>query len=195
VTPKAQHWWLQTALPGAGLLALVAGVDRDWPRLADAGLLLLAAAGITAGGVTLALRRLVFLARTRRFVLRVWTGPGAVFAGVGLIVVGLMAGAVGVLHWAGTSAAGLKALVVSRPGLLLAPAGAAFSCQGLALLIGFPEARDPRGGGLWNALLSVPGRLGGLILLVLGAGALALGSWEILSPAAFDRAVASLAGG
>ena len=195
MTPKAQHWWLQTALPGAGLLALVWGVERDLPRVSDAGVLLLAVAGIAAGGVTIALRRVVFMAPTRRFVLLTWTGPAAVFSGASLVVLGVTAGAVAGLHLAGTNAAGLKTLVVERPGLALAPAGAALLSRGLAFVVGFPEARDPHGGGLWNALLSIPGRLGGLILVGLGGGALALGGWELLSPAAFDRAVAALAGG
>jgi hypothetical protein len=195
VTPSAQFWWLQTVLPGAGLLLLVLGIDRELALALDAGIMLLAAAGVASGAAMAALRRLVVPAPTRRLVLLTFTGPAAVCSGLALVILGLAAGAVGILHAMGTSAAGLKALVIARPGIALAPAGAAFVSHGLAFIVGFPEGRDPRGGRVWNALLSVPSRLGGLVLVLLGTAALVVGGWELLAPAAFDRVVAALRGG
>jgi hypothetical protein len=192
VTPAAQFWWLQTVLPGVGLLLLVLGVDRELGIALDAGIMILAAAGVSAGAATAALRRVVVPAPTRRLVLLTFTGPAAVCSGVALAILGLTAGAVGILHATGTSAAGLKALVIARPGLVLAPAGATLLSHGLSYVVGFPEGRDPKGGRFWNALLSAPARLGGLILVVLGVAALALGAWELASPAAFDRLVDAL---
>ncbi len=194
MTPKAQFWWLQTVLPGAGLLALVLGVDRDLPLVADAGVLLLAAAGVAGGGATAALRRVVVVSpATYRLVLLTFTGPAAVFAGAAFVVLGLAAGAAGLLHLSGTSAAGLKSLLASRPGLALAPAGLALLSHGLAFLVGFPEGRDAARGAAWNALLSIPARLGGAVLVLLGAAALGIGAWELAAPDAFDGLVASLA--
>jgi hypothetical protein len=195
VTPRAQYLWLQVAFPAAGLIALLAGVGQELPLLADAGLIFLGAAGIAAGGVTATLRRVVVAWPAPRLVIRTFTGPGAAFSGSAVVILGLAAVLAGLAHLVGTSPAAMKALVVSRPGVALAPAGAALLSNGLAFLIGFPEGRDPNLGPTWNALLSIPARLGGLILLLLGGAALALGAWELLAPEAFDRLVASLRDG
>jgi len=67
--------------------------------------------------------------------------------------------------------------------------------NGVAMIIGFDEGRDPQRGSLWNLLMSIPSRLSGLIGCGLGAIALAIGGYELLWPQAFDDFIERLSHG
>ncbi|MHB8764937.1 MAG: hypothetical protein ACYDA8_11470 [Deferrisomatales bacterium] len=195
MTPAAQYWGLQVGLPGLGLALLVGGVEWEATLPAALGVLLMAAGAVASGLACAAYRRVVFLWPGRRYRLVAWHGNAALgFAGA-LLTLGAAAGAAGLAHLSGCSPAAIREAVLARPSLGLVPAGAGLLCLGLGIAAGFPEGRDPANGRAWNLLLSVPNRLGGAILLMIGAGLLGVGGYELASPEGFDAAVAALSRG
>jgi len=196
VTPVAQYWGLQVGLPGLGLALLVAGVEWEVPLLPDLGVLALAAGAAASGVACAAYRRVVFVwPSEQRYRLVAWHGNAALCFGASLLVLGVAVAAAGLAHLGGRSPEAIRAAVLARPSLALVPAGAALLLLGVGTVVGFPEGRDPARGPAWNLLLSLPGRLGGAILVLLGAGLLALGGYELLAPEQFDALVTTLSRG
>lgn len=195
VSPAGQFWLMETGLPALGLGLFSGGVAWERAWLIDVGICVLALAAASTGVTCIAKRRVVFMAPIEVYRLIVWQGPAALFVGAGLLVLGLMIGAVGLSHAAGVSATTILEGVFARPGLVLAPGGVAMLAGGIAAIIGFPEGRDPEHGAMWNLFMSIPSRLGGLILSTAGGAAMAIGLYELVAPEAFGRLIASLAHG
>ena len=121
MSPTAQFWILQTALPASGLLLLITGLRIGEPRLCDAGVFALALSAVTTGIASIAWRRVVVLRRELSFGFKlvVYEGVAARLAGIALIALGVAVASLGAAHAAGTSAAAIRSSMIARPGLAL----------------------------------------------------------------------------
>jgi uncharacterized membrane protein len=117
----------------------------------------------------------------------VFEGSAAVLLGVVLVILGLGLAVAGVAFVLGAEHR-LLAHLLARPGLPLVAIGTASCAGGGARLLGAREWR----GSLRRFLASLPERIGGVFLLLLGLVALAVGAFELIAPAAFDGAIDAL---
>lgn len=189
---------LYIAAPAVSAAALLAGFAQRRPAVAAAGAIGLGATAIVAGLLAMAERRLLFLARglamsrTRHVV---YEGLAAVPFGLSWVVAGATVVAAAVATLAGTGPFALRARIAERPALALVPAGAYLLATGLGLVIGFSRRTGTPGQRVAGWLVELPTRLGGALLAVLGALALAAGVVEWLRPAVFDAWLAEVAAG
>lgn len=186
LTPHAQYWYLQVGLAGIGGVLLIAGFRLDLPLVIDAGTLTLAAAAVASGLASMLTRRIVFLWPSQRYHLVAWHGSAAALAGLGFLVLGLAACLAVFAHLGGLSLNQICDALIDRPWRALIPIGFFMLANILAIIIGFEERRDPLRGPLWSLPMSIPNRLGGLVGSTIGAVVLAIGSYELLWPQAFD---------
>lgn len=175
--------------PALSLAALGGGFSLGWPRLAAAGLVGLGLSGLLVAWFAITERRLMFIrggTMTRReYRYFIYEGFAAIPFGLVFAIAGLAALAAGLLYLDGRSAAAMRDAVLTRPHRLLLPLGAGLACQGLGFLIGFSRAGISWRERVGVALLHLPARLGGAILLALGGGALFTGVVEWLQPEVF----------
>lgn len=115
--------------------------------------------------------------------------------GLGFLVLGLAVGLAVFAHLGGSSINQIRDSLFDRPWRALIPMGFFILANSLAIIIGFEERRDPLRGALWNLLMSIPNRVGGLIGCAIGAAVLAVGSYELLRPQAFDDYIELLSHG
>ena len=195
LTPNGQFLALQVGPAGLGLLLLVAGYNFGLPLVMDAGAFVIAASAVVSGLASMLTRRIVFLRNVRGNHLVVYHGGAAVLIGLGFLVLGIAGGAGVLVHLGGLSRVEIRDALLERPWRALLPAGMFMLTNGLAMIIGFEEGRDPDRGMLWNLLMSIPSRLGGLIGSVIGAAVLVAGVYELLSPQAFDNFIERLSHG
>lgn len=184
--------------PALSAAAILLGFEGGWPPLAAAGIIGLGITALLVGQQAMTDRRLMFIVRSsrgehRQFVL--YEGIAAVPFGFAYVVAGLSLITPAVFFLLGSSLAGLRDYVLARPGYALIPVGAFLFSHGLGFVIGFTDRSGTPGQRFFNALLNLPGRLGGLILLFWGMLALAVGCYEWLLPEAFDRSIAEIARG
>lgn len=177
--------------PGLSFAALLIGFNAGWPRLTAAGV---AGFGLTALliGWWAARERRLFLMRTATTVRRpcryvIYEGPAAVPYGMAFIVLG--ATVVGAVAWflTGTDLDAIRQAVLARPGRALVPVGASLALYGLGFAIGFGSREGTRARRWFNALLDLPARVAGLMLIGLGAASLAIGLVDAANPVLFDR--------
>lgn len=191
------QFWLLGMIPAvAGLLLLVASVNFNIPVLIDPGLITLAMAAVGSGIASCVYRRIVFATHNwfqRKLVVR--SGLAAIPFGCMLIIIGLMLFSVASVHMKGMSMLAIRGAVLARPGMLLLPLGLAVFLYGLGFAIGFPQRNTAQLGTVWNILMSIPDRIGALILLVIGSVMLASGSWELAFPVEFDLWITRIAQG
>jgi len=188
MTAKQQFLLLGVLPAGSGLLLMVAGFNFRMPVLYTLGLLALSFAALATGIASCLYRRIVFInPNRRRFDLIVWQGVAAIPFGGTYIVGGFLLLAVAIAHLTGMSADAMRDAIIARPGLLLALLGVATLSYSIGFAIGFPAGEDAKRGATWNALMSIPARLGALILFVIGGTLLGIGGWELLHTAEFDR--------
>ncbi len=184
--------------PGLSFAALGSGVNLGLPRLAAAGVVGLGLSGLLVAWFAVTEQRLMFIRggslTPRAYRYFIYEGVAAIAFGLVFAIVGGAALVTGLLHFAGTNAAAMGDAVLVRPHRLLLPLGAALICQGLGFLIGFGRAAASWRERLGVALLHLPARLGGAILLALGGGALAVGVVEGLLPDAFRAGFAAMFG-
>jgi hypothetical protein len=176
---------LEYAAIAIGIVAMVAGKFFGVQKGFELGLFLVGA-GIALGGIEGVVTRRMAL-RSAEEAYEVYAGTPALVVGVMLLVAGAATiGAAYVLaegHWAST-----VSYLRNRPAALLIAAAVPLIGIGVLLIL------NPRGSGgtLWTLFVYVPRALLGLVLVVAGLGAVALGAWEFLDPRAFDDFVAKL---
>jgi len=185
---------LHLALPLASLLALVAGIGLGIAWVARIGALGFAAGLIAVGVLAIHERRVLYWNEivSNHVAIVVHRGVAAVLMGSAIILGGLLVLAIVAAHALGASVAEMRGLLLSRPGLALVPIGAMLMLFGLSFVLGYPGGRDAGKSALLNALLGLPSRLGGVILVVWGLAAFGAGAFELLRPDAFDRSVRGL---
>lgn len=174
--------------PVLSFAALLGGFELDRPRLAAVGVVGFGVTGALVGVLAMVERRLMFIVRARRgethrYVL--YEGFAAVPLGLAYAVAGAAAIAAAAQFLLGASLQEMRDAVLARPGYALVPIGAFLAAHGLGFVIGFASRAGTNGPRVFNALMRLPVRLAGLILLVWGAGALAIGLLDLMNPESF----------
>ena len=181
------RWLVVLALIGiAGLLLLIAAERFGRHELIGPGLLLFAV-GALAAGVNAIVSRYTYERSDATHRSQTFEGPAAVLIGLVLVILGTALAAAGVSFVLGAEA-GLYAFLLERPGFALVPLGLMFAAGGGARVIG---ARNWRGSAK-RFLASIPERIGGSMLLLIGLALLAIGAFEIVMPDGFDDALDAL---
>ncbi|HRH79891.1 MAG TPA: hypothetical protein PLW81_02480 [Thiobacillaceae bacterium] len=195
VPPLASFWLLHVLLPGLALAGILGGFHLDLPYLTAAGVGMLGARFMLAGWLALRERQvIVWNANYRRFTdaVRAYHGPAAVPMGLAGLLGGGVLTALALAHLAGISLDAMRQAVLAQPALALVPTGLALGFYGMGFLMGFRDDGDtPTGPAAWNALLGMPGRLGGLILCALGTALLGAGVWEGVHPGSLPGLLAT----
>lgn len=185
-------------VPALAFAALAAGYALGWPWLLASGVLGLGLAAIGNGLLAVRERRLLFIRGgtliRREYRYFIYAGPAALPFGLAITIGGLFLAVPATLFLAGTALSAMRAAALARPCLLLVPAGAGLLLQGLGFCIGFSREAASLRERIAIALLHLPAQLGGLILVALGAGLLALGLTEWLAPALFRAGFESVFG-
>ena len=178
---------IEYAAIAIGIVAMVAGRFFDLHKGFELGIFLVGA-GIALGGIEgVATRRMGL--RSAEEAYEAYAGTPALIVGVLLLLAG--AAAMGAAYliadglWSSTIA-----YLKNRPAALLAASAVPLIGIGVLLML------NPKGSGgaLWMLLVYVPRAFAGLILVLAGIVALAMGAWEFLDPRAFDAFVAKLPG-
>jgi hypothetical protein len=177
--------------PALSFAALGGGFNLGWPRLAAAGVIGLGLTALVIGYLAVSERRLMFirgnLRTLRQYRYFIYEGVAAVPYGLAFAVAGAVLVVPAVLFLSGTGLEFMRDAALARPHLALIPGGAGLLCNGLGFVIGFRRAAVSIGERIEIALLHLPAQLGGLILVALGAAALALGFVEWLRPEVFQQ--------
>jgi hypothetical protein len=175
--------------PALSFAALGGGFNLGWPRLAASGVIGLGLSALAIGILAVRERRLMFIRggsmTPRAYRYFIYEGSAAIPYGLAFAVAGFTLGACGLLYLTGTAPGAMRDAVLARPHLALVPVGTALFLYGLGFVIGFRRAAGSAGDRIAIALTHLPAQLGGLILVVLGAAALALGLLEWLAPEVF----------
>lgn len=175
---------IQIVLGLLGLLLAFSGNRLSMPILLYAGVVCFGLAAMVVGGEAIFTRHIV-LGNRRRGTSETYTGAAAMaqgfqFNSIGLFLIGI---AVAMYFNAGDS---IFQSMVRRPGLPLVVIGIVCLMQSVISFSGFREQRD---GAQWMVTLNllVSRMLPGLILLVIGLGAMGFGLFEVVAPNAFDE--------
>jgi hypothetical protein len=175
--------------PAISFAALLGGFYLGWPRIAALGIVGFGLSGLWIGGLAILEHRLMFIRpgqrfrRERDFV--IYEGIAAVPYGLTFVLGGTCLVGAATVFLAGTSLDEMRAHVLARPAFALVPVGAMLVSQGLAFVIGFVDRRGSAARRMFGMLLDAPVRLGGLILIALGALVLWVGLVDWLTPALF----------
>jgi hypothetical protein len=152
----------------------------------DLGIFVLGMAAFAMGVYHVARRRYVAVDEIGS-VIGTYRGAAVVCQGVSEAFIGIGVAGVGLVRMLGAGdAAG--AWLAERPWPLLVSGSLAAMFFGGFMMFGSIEQRRSRG----RLLLSLPGRLLGMILVVLALGGLALGGLDLVAPTQFRSIVSSL---
>lgn len=167
-----------------GILLAFGGDKLSMPVLSNLGIACFGLASIAIGWEAI-LTRYIRLGRRRSGTRRTYTGLAAILHGIQFNLLGLFFMGVGLFSDFG----GWRALFlqfVRRPGMPLMLTGALFLMQSV---IAFSGSWEDRQGERWVVILNMlfSRLLPGIVLLVLGVGAMGLGFFEFVAPAAFDE--------
>lgn len=189
VRVRRRVWRLHLLAPLVSFIALAAGFHLGWPLLTAAGVVGFGVVACAIGAFAIAERRLLFYVRnyqSDRYRHVLYEGLAAVPLGAALFAAGAWLIALTFFYLMGSTIEALRAAMLARPSLALVPLGVIMTATGLGFAIGFSHPARTMGQRLWLALLNLPARLGGVILLMQGAVVLAIGLLDWLSPATFD---------
>jgi hypothetical protein len=191
-----RYGWVHVALPLVSLMWVVVGLGLGVVWMAEVGMLGLAVTILAIGALAIRERRVLIWQEhvSNRVAIQVYCGVAALPMGLAGVVGGLSLLALVLAHAQGVSIETMRSAVLARPGLALVPLGAFLVLAGLGFLGGVASGKDRDKGRLFNAMLSLPSRLGGLILMAWGVAAAGIGAFELLQPEAFDRALAAVFG-
>lgn len=170
-----------------GFAGIYAGDRFSMPLLIYGGIVAFGFMSLAIGSEAIAMREIVVGSR-RRGTRQTYIGIPAILQGIQFNLLGLF------LIWVSAflflkgeaSGRGIFLQFVRRPGMLLVVIGVLLLMQAVIMLWGSLEARREAG---WMAVVTFlfTRLLPGVILTVLGVGALGLGLFEIAAPNAFDE--------
>lgn len=173
---------LVLALTGiGGVLLLIAAHRFGAPQLTGPGLLLFGV-GVFAAGMAAITQRYTLHRIEATHRATIFEGGAAVLIGLALLVfaIGLAVAGFGFMLGAEDR---LLALLGRRPGSALIAAGCAIASFGGSRVLGARSWRGSAG----RFLASVPARIGGFVLVVVGLGLMAAGVLEVAAPTVFDE--------
>jgi hypothetical protein len=175
---------LQIIFGVLGLLLAFGGDRLSLPILFYGGVACFGLASIAIGLEGIITRRIV-LRRRRRGSSSTYTGVAAILQGIQFNIIGLfLLGIAWMMYW--NNSREILQQFARRPGLPLLGFGAVCLMQAMIAITGSHEMKQ---GPRWVVILSLfTARLyPGLLLIVIGLGAMGLGLFEIAAPAAFDE--------
>lgn len=190
---RRRFWLLHVAVPGFALAAILGGFRLNLPWVMASGIGVLGARFVAAG--IFALREhsiLVWNPNYYRFpdAIREYRGLAAIPMGVAGVLGGAVILTAVLAYLSGMSLEEMRSAIFTHPALALVPIGLVLVLYGLGFMMGFRDDGDVlQGPAAWNALLTFPGRLGGLILVLLGAGLVGMGAWEMMHPGSLPNLV------
>jgi hypothetical protein len=171
-----------------GLLAIlfVFGGDKlSMPILSDAGLAFFGLAAMAIGWEAIITRQIV-VGRRRHGNRQTYTGISAIFQGIQFNLLGLFLVGIAIMMYFNANGRAVFLQMVRRPGLPLIVFGALLLMQAVITLTGSHELREgPRWIVIMNLVISR--LLPGIILVLLGVGAVGLGLFEAVAPTMFDE--------
>jgi hypothetical protein len=183
---EAAMWTtLQIIVCALGILLIFGGEKLSMPILGSAGLVFLGLTAVAIGWETIITRQIKFGQR-RHGNVETFTGLAAILQGVQFNLIGLFLIGIAIAVQLNADGRAVFLQMVRRPGLSLIVFGALCLIQAVITLTGSHELRQ---GPRWmvSLNLAISRLLPGIILVVIGLGALGLGGFEIIAPAAFDE--------
>jgi hypothetical protein len=176
---------LQIIFGVLGMLLILGGDRFSQPILGTAGLVCLGLTGILIGWEAILTRRIV-LGQRRHGNVQTYSGISAILQGIQFNLIGLFLIGISIAVYVNADGRAVVLQMVRRPGLPLIVFGALLFMQAVITLTGAQELRQ---GPRWTVILNlaVSRLLPGIILVVLGAGAVGLGMFEFVAPDAFDE--------
>lgn len=176
---------IQIALGLLALLLVFLGDRFTSPLLLYTGIACFGVTSMVMGWEAI-LTQHIIVGRHRSGSRGTYTGVPAIFQGVQFNLLGLFLVIVAVMIYMNADGRGVFLHMVRRPGLPLIFLGGLLLMQAVITLVGSHELRHGSQATLiLNLLFSR--LLPGVILIVLGAGAMGLGVFEILAPEPFDE--------
>ena len=170
-----------------GLLAVFASDRLSMPDLIYVGIVAFGFMALTIGSEAIVTREIVVGSR-RRGNRQTYTGLPAMLQGIQFNLLGIFLIGISAFMYLTDGSGGREIFLqfVRRPGIPLVVLGVLFLMQAAIVLVGSHELRL---GARWVVILNllVSRLLPGVILVVLGVGALGLGLFEITAPNAFDE--------
>lgn len=170
-----------------GLLGLLLALGGNWlsmPMVMYAGIVCFAFAAIAIGWEAIIKRHIVIGSRYRG-TSQTYTGLAAIMQGIQFNLIGFfLLGVTAAMYM--NNGGEIVLYFVRRPGLALILFGALCLMQAVISISG---SREYRQGPRWMVILNLlfSRLLPGLILTLIGLGAVGLGVFEFLAPAAFDK--------
>jgi hypothetical protein len=175
---------IQLVLTVLGLGLAFMGGKFSIPNLFYSGIACLGLVSMAIGAEAIVTRRIV-LGWRRHGNQQTYTGIPAVLEGVEFNLFGFFLIMMAMMMYLRADGRAFFLDMVRHPGLPLIGLGMLFLIQAVLILTGYQEQRE---GARWSVILElvVSRLLPGTILAVLAIGALGLGLFEIVAPAAFD---------
>jgi hypothetical protein len=167
-----------------GILLALGGDKLSMPLLTYGGIVCFGLFAMTIGWEAIITRHIVLGSR-RRGTSETYSGISAILQGIQFNLIGFFLIAVTVMVYFNNGRE-VFLLFVRRPGMPLVAIGLLLLLQSLVMFFGYREINE--GSGFMVTMNLVISRmLPGVILLVLGLGAIGLGLFEIVAPTAFDN--------
>ena len=167
-----------------GILLAFGGDRFSMPIFTNLGIACFGLASIAIGWEAI-LTRHIKLGSRRRGTRETYTGPAAVLQGIQFNLLGLSLIGLGLFF---DFSAGREVFLqfVRRPGIPLAVIGLLMLLQSIIMFLGYRELNEGPG---WLVMMNrvLSRMLPGVILLLLGFGALGLGLLEFIAPNVFDE--------
>jgi len=169
-----------------GILLALGGDRFSIPLLTYGGIACFGIAAMAIGWEAIVTRHIVLGSR-RRGTRETYTGLPAILQGIQFNLIGFFLIGVSAFIYLNNGNLGRDIFLqfVRRPGMLLVVIGALLLLQALVMFLGYREINE--GPGFMVTLNLILSRmLPGVILLVLGLGAMGLGLLDMVAPALFD---------
>lgn len=167
-----------------GILLALGGDRLSMPLLTYGGIVCFGLFAMTIGWEAIITRHIVLGSR-RRGTRETYSGIPAILQGIQFNLIGFFLIAVTVMVYFNNGRE-IFLQFVRRPGMPLVAIGLLLLLQSLVMFLGYRELNE--GSGFMVTMNLVISRmLPGVILLVLGLGAIGLGLFEIVAPMAFDN--------
>lgn len=177
---------IQIVLIVLGILMALGGEKLSMPILTYGGIACFGLLAMAIGWEAI-LTRQIQLGRRRSGNLETYTGFPAILRGIQFYLIGFFLIGLSAFVYLndGNTGRGIFLQFVRRPGIPLVVIGLLMLLQSLAMFLGFRELNEGPG---WMVKLNLlfSRMMPGVILLVLGLGAIGLGLFEIVAPSAFD---------
>jgi hypothetical protein len=176
---------IEIATAVIGALFLFGGQRLDLSILTYTGFSLMGLTAIIIGAEAMIKRRIILPSRYFRRANETYLGVAAFAQGIQFMLLGVFFIGVSILAYFNTGRAVFLQLV-RRPSLVLLTFGVWCLATAVTAIAGYAEQKQ---GAKWAVVLDfVTSRLlSGLILIVIGCGAIGLGLLEMVAPQAFDQ--------